>query len=125
MASKNKKEVWKLLLGFVAVLVTILLFTLGDYYFHQLEDGYSVPARYFSNKIIYGTIFGLIAFYLLRKINKGDRVILFSSIVTLALEIRYIFEGYPINFLLVFLLVHFAILVLVSRIIFQLHDLIS
>lgn len=111
----------KIVISFLLVLGIILVFGLVDYFFHQLSAEYSVPPRYFPNKIIYGTIIGLVAFWLLTNLKRlWLKSLIFSAIIAVFLQIRYFFEGYPLDFVVLFLFIHFLILWLVSWVAFKL-----
>ncbi len=111
-----------LALTFLAILSIILLFTLVDFFLHSLSADYAVPERYFTNKIIFGTIYGFAIFLLVRKQKLFLRAFLFSSVLATALQARYFLEGYPLDFVLLFLLLHFLILLPVSWVFFRLME---
>ncbi len=108
-----------LIFVFLSVFVVILIFTFIDYFAHSLSEEYSVPFWYFRNKVIFGTIIGFIAYLLVR--NKGlfARALAFSSSVSILLQARYFLEGYALDFVVLFLFVHFIILLPVSLIAFK------
>jgi len=93
-------------------LIIVLLFAAADYFFHQLSAEYSVPPRYFPNKIIYGTIFLFISLWVFSRLSLWRRSFLSALIVSALLQARYFFEGYPLDFVLIFLFIHFIILFL-------------
>ena len=117
-----KINIKKLVITFVIVLAIILIFALGDYFIHLLDEEYAVPSRYFPNKIIYGTIFGFATLLFLRKQKIFVKSLIFSAVVTLLLQVRYFLEGYPLDFVLLFLAIHFGILLPTSLIIFKLFE---
>lgn len=104
---------------FLIILMIILIFTLIDYFFHLLSAEYSVPSYYFRNKIIFGTIIGFITYLLIRKQKPLAKSLIFSAVISILLQTRYYLEGYPKDFVFLFLGIHFAILWLVSSIIFK------
>jgi len=110
----------KIIIRLVIVLVIILIFTFIDYLAHQTSEEYSVPSRYFTNKVIYGTLIGFISLFFLRKFNFFTKGILFSAIIAVLLQIRYFIEGYPLEFVLEFLLFHFLMLAPISVLAFWL-----
>lgn len=108
------------MLSFFIVLGIILIFALVDYFFHQLSEEYSVPPYYFPNKIMYGTIIGFITYWLFIPMkNPWLKSLIFSAIIAILLQIRYFLEGYPLDFVVLFLFIHFAILWLVSWVTFK------
>lgn len=122
MKQKSDLSKKKLFWMFIIILGIILLFTLGDYFVHILDEEYAVPSRYFTNKIIYGTIIGFISYLFIRKQKIGIKSLLFSLIVSLLLQTRYFLEGYLLSFVILFFFIHFIILFPISWIIFYLFD---
>ena len=112
----------KIFITFIVVLGIILIFTLGDYFIHILDEEYSVPSRYFTNKVIYGTIIGFITFLFVKKKKLLTKSLVFSAVVSILLQVRYFLEGYPKDFVFLFLAIHFAILLPISLIIFKLFE---
>ena len=115
----SKAKIKELVLIFVAIFAIILLFAFVDFLLHSLREEYAVPPRYFPNKIIYGTIYGFFIFLIVRKQNTFMKSLLFSLIVDIVLQTRYFLEGYPFDFVFLFLILHFFILFPVSWIFFK------
>ena len=115
-----KEKIKNLFLIFLIIFAIIILFAFVDYLFHSLSEEYAVPPRYFPNKIMYGTIYGFIIFLLVRKQSHFMKSFLFSLIVDVSLQTRYFLEGYPFDFVFLFLLLHFVILFPISWIFFKL-----
>jgi hypothetical protein len=115
----SKTKIKELVVIFVVISAIILLFAFIDFLFHSLREEYAVPPRYFPNKIIYGTIYGFIIFLLVRKQTPFMKSLLFSSIVDVILQTRYFIEGYPFDFVFLFLILHFFILFPVSWFFFK------
>src|SRR5689334_3503076 len=109
MLTKEKLLNW----AFIAtnLLIVILLFTIGDHVVHGLEDKWSVPDYYFRNKIPFGFLWAVVGYYLARKsANPWLKALIVGAIVAITLQTRYFLEGYPRDFVFLFLLIHFAIL---------------
>ena len=103
----------------IIILTVILLFTIIDHSIHVLKLAWSVPNYYFRNKIPFGFLWGIIGFYCTHKSkNIWIKALIFSCIVSVALQTRYFIEGYALNFVLIFLLIHFIILYFLSSIMF-------
>ena len=109
-----------LFLIFLIILGIILIFTFFDYLAHLIKQEYSVPARYFTNKIIYGTIIGFVTYLFIQRKKLLTKTIIFSLVVGILLQTRYFLEGYSIYFVLLFLVIHFIILFIISYITFRL-----
>jgi quinol-cytochrome oxidoreductase complex cytochrome b subunit len=117
----NKSALFRrLALAVLVVFAVILAFAFIDFLIHSSSEEYAVPSYYFRNKIIFGTIIGLITYYIIRKTPLLAKALLFSAIVSVLLQIRYFLEGYPIKFVVEFLFIHFAILLPLSLLAFYL-----
>ncbi len=116
----SENKIKKLFLIFFMIFAIILVFAFVDFLLHSLRVEYSVPPRYFPNKILYGTIYGFIIFLLVRKQSPFMKSFLFSLIVDVSLQTRYLLEGYPLDFVFLFLILHFIILFPVSWVFFKL-----
>lgn len=120
---KKEKLSWKKVIWiFLSVLGIILLFTLIDFFVHQLSPKYDVPSYYFRNKIIFGTLLGFFSYLVVRKQKLLVKVLVFSAIISVLLQIRYYLEGYPRDFVFLFLGIHFVILLGVSWLVFKLAE---
>lgn len=119
MAKKFNYYKWARVFGLI--LFIILVFAFFDYLAHLLSEEYAVPSYYFKNKIIYGTLWGMVVYLMTFnwKAKLGLRSFVFSFLVALILQVRYAYEGYPLNFVVEFLFIHFAILWVVSYLIFK------
>ncbi|MBS3092068.1 hypothetical protein J4466_01470 [Candidatus Pacearchaeota archaeon] len=106
---KNKKVfIWILLLA----LVIITIATGIDYYIHTLEEEYTVPSTYFTNKIIYGGLFIFIILIIFRKLHPSNKAIIAALVTSLLLEVKYTLQGYPKVFLIIFIFIHFGAILL-------------
>lgn len=110
----------KLFFIFLIILIIISILTFIDYIVHLLNEEYAVPFYYFTNKIIYGTIFGFITYLFIRKLNLLTKALILSAVVSTLLQIRYFLQGYPLYFVILFLIIHFIILAPTAFIIFKL-----
>ena len=104
----------KVFVALIFIFEVILIFTFFDYLIHGLSQEYSVPAQYFINKIIYGTIIGFITYLFVRKKPVLKKSFILSAIVSILLQTGYYLQGYSLNFVLLFLAIHFVILFTVS-----------
>ena len=99
----------------IVLLITVLLFTVIDHAIHELEKAWSVPDYYFRNKIPFGFLWGIVGLLFARKFQSiWIKSLLVSGVISIILQFRYFIEGYPLNFVLSFLLIHFIILYLLS-----------
>ncbi len=121
MATKKKRKVKKEQFGFkqgfvalVFILELILVFTFFDYIIHTISPDYAVPSYYFSNKIIYGTAIGFITYLFVRKRPVAAKSAIIAGATSILLQIRYAITGYPLSFVLLFLVIHFALLYVIT-----------
>jgi len=112
----------KILFAVIFSIVIIIFATGIDFLFHQLSEEYSVPSRYFPNKIIYGAVIIFLCLFVFRKISSSDKAIVVSLITGSLLQVKYFFEGYPSEFVFVFLSIHFFALLIPSWIILNKFD---
>lgn len=113
-AKKPVFEFGKISLAFALILAIILIFTAADYLIHSLSEEYAVPSFYFRNKIIYGVLIGLVAYLVVRNKPLIFKSLIFSASIAVLLQARYFIEGYPLGFVLEFLVIHFLMLVVIS-----------
>lgn len=112
-----KSEVFgfnKAFVSLIFILEVMLVFTFFDYAIHSSNPEYAVPVWYFQNKIIYGTIIGFITYLFIRKRPVIQKSLILSAVISVLLQIRYYIYGYPMQFVLLFLAIHFIILFLVA-----------
>lgn len=114
------EKIKNLFLIFLIIFAVILIFAFVDFLLHSLSVEYAVPPRYFPHKILYGTIYGFFIFLLVRKQSPFMKALLFSLVVDISLQTRYFLEGYPFDFVFLFLILHFLILLPVSWMFFKL-----
>jgi hypothetical protein len=115
----KKLRIREVLLTLAVAIVIVLTFSFFDYLAHSLNIEYSVPPRYFPHKILYGSIIGFIALLIFRKKKPLIKSLIFSAAISILLQIRYYLEGYPKNFVFLFLGIHFVILLATSFCLFK------
>lgn len=99
----------------IVLLIVILLFTIIDHWIHGLENAWNVPDYYFVNKIPFGFLWGVVGLLFARKFqNIWLKAMIVSGVIAVTLQTRYFIEGYPLDFVLLFLLIHFVILYFLS-----------
>jgi hypothetical protein len=103
----------------VLMLEIILVFTFFDYLAHSISPDYAVPSWYFVNKIIYGTIIAFITYLFIKNKPILPKSLILSAVTTVLLQIGYLVRGYPLSFVLLFLVIHFIILFVVSWVAFR------
>jgi hypothetical protein len=113
----------KVIISSFIVLVVIILFAILDFFTHRLNDAWSVPDYYFKNKIPFGFLWGIVGLFFAKKYeNIWIKTLIFSSIIAVALQIRYFIEGYPLNFVFIFLCIHFIYIYLFAFLMFKFFD---
>ncbi len=119
---KLQRELNKAFILFLLAVGIIVLFSAADFFIHKLSKEYAVPQRYFTNKMIFGTIIGFAALWIAKKQKLLIKSLVFSSAVSILLQVRYFIEGYPLDFVLLFLAIHFMILMALSLTVFKLVE---
>lgn len=95
----------------INLLTVILLFTVGDYFVHSLEEYWSVPPHYFWNKVPAAYLLAIIGLFLSTKIrNIWLKTTIVGGFTAVLLQGKYFIQGYPLDFVILFLFIHFAIL---------------
>jgi len=118
-----QKKSLSVLYVLVALAILTLLFALIDYFIHGLSPDWGVPEYYFKNKIIFGFLLSIMALFFTGPIgNVWLRAAIFSAVVGALLQVRYYLTGYPLNFVILFLFIHFAILYVLAAAIFYFMD---
>ena len=117
---KKEFSIKSLISIFFLVLIIILIFSFVDYLFHSTSSRWAVPDYYFNHKIIYGTIIGFITYFFIRKQKPIIKSLILSATISILLQINYYLQGYPKDFVFIFLGIHFIILFVVSLIAFKL-----
>ena len=103
----------KLAVAFVFILEVFLVFTFFDYILHKQILTYAVPASYFGNWILYGTIIGFFLYLFVRNLKTLKKSLTFSIIMTIILQAYYLLI-YSGSFTAALLIADFIIMFLVS-----------
>jgi hypothetical protein len=106
----GKEAALRLVFMFCAVLV----FTFFDWLVHSGWAYLSVPQWYFTNKIIYGTLWAWLVSLFFRKGAIWRQAAWIAGITVILLQIRYILYGYPPLFHAIILPEHFLFLYFAS-----------
>lgn len=118
-----KDKLVKWLFEGLVLLIVILLFTLVDYFIHGLEASWSVPNYYFKDKIPFGFLWGVVGLFVATRVSTINlKALVLAGIVAITLQTRYFLTGYPLDFVLIFLVFHFIILYLLSFIMFKIFN---
>ena len=93
------------------ILAAICIGTVFDWFAHNTNPRFAVPEYYFSHKILYGTIIGIVALRIERRFVRSDRRLAFCVALTVAIliQVRYFLQGYDLTFVLLFAGVHFVV----------------
>ncbi len=95
----------------INLLSVILVFTIVDYLIHGLEEVWSVPPHYFINKVPAAFLLAIIGLFLSARIrNVWLKALVTGGFTAVFLQGKYFIQGYPLDFVILFLFIHFAIL---------------
>jgi hypothetical protein len=101
------KSLFYLLLVCIGI---VLVFTFVDFWAHHLYEYNILPENYFLNKTLVAPLIGFVAYLFIRKQPLMWRAIIFSAAIAILLQSRYLITGYPLDFVFIFMGVHFLIL---------------
>jgi len=104
--------------------VLLLVFLIGtglDWIAHQVNEEYAVPFWYYRNKVIFGVILGFVVLAIARRFTGNPRWLAFwvALIVAVLLQTRYYFMGYSLDFVFIFMAVHFVAFLLPAWFLFS------
>ena len=97
------------------ILLIICLGTVIDYFTHQASPYFSVPATYFSHKIFYGTLWGLVGYIIFRRLIKTHFWLAFtiSAGPSVLLQVMYFIQRHLLPWVtILFLFLHFLMFLL-------------
>lgn len=105
------------------LLVIVAAGTLIDWAAHSLYAPWHVEAEYFRNKIIFGTLWGILGYYALRHIL-GVRTIRAMTwgvpgVIAAVLQTKYFYQGRDLTFVIVFLFLHYLMFLPFSWLVFR------
>ena len=92
------------------ILIIICLGTVIDYIVHLLDVRFSVPFSYFTHKIFYGTLWGVVGYLIFRKYITSSYSLAFviSIVPAILLQVIYYLQGTLLTWVvLLFLVLHF------------------
>ncbi len=103
------------------MLTIVLVATFIDYIVHSLDESFYVPMEYFTNKVIYATVWGFVGVYVLRNwIKDPTRLAIgMSAFIALVLQTKYFLQGYNLFFVFLFMFLHFLMFLVPSIPVFR------
>ena len=116
----KKETKYKFVKEIGLVLVISLIATFIDWIVHSSSPRFYVEPEYYRNKIIFATLWGMIALFVFKKIkNINLKAIIFSGVIATVLQVKYFLQGYDKFFVFLFLFLHFFMLLIPALIIFR------
>lgn len=106
MKKQTKRHIWRSFFLFCAV----LLFTFFDWLVHQSSLILEVPLWYFQNKIIFGTLYAVMAGFFVSDYSLKKQAAIITMLTVTLLQIRYFLSGYTWEFHVIIFPVHLIIL---------------
>lgn len=89
--------------------------TLIDWVVHSSRDAWYVEPSYFTGKIVYGVAWGLFAVVVLRRVLAvtNPRVLALGvpAIISIVLQTKYFYQGRNLDFIILFLFLHYLMFV--------------
>lgn len=113
------KNLWVKQLGLIILIIA--LGTIIDFFTHQITPKFWVPWEYFPNKIIFGSFWGFVAFKIFRRLTQNPRYLALwmSLAVAVILQTKYFLQGYALDFVILFMFLHFGMFLLPALWIFK------
>ena len=112
----------KIPLQILLMLVMMGVATYIDYLTHSANERFFVETEYYRNKIIFGALWGLVGFYVFRIWVKNLDIlaVLVSLVIAVSLQTKYFFQGRPLDFVFIFMGLHFLMFVFPTFTMFRL-----
>ena len=103
------------------MLIVVLVATTIDYIVHSLNESFYVSFDYFTNKVIFATVWGIVGLFIFRNYIKNPTklAIATSAFIAVVLQTKYFLQGYPLFFVFLFMFLHFLMFLVPSIPIFR------
>lgn len=103
------------------ILLIAVVATIIDYFVHSTNPSFEVPAEYYRNKVIFATIWGLIAVWILRNWvrNPTKLAVAMSAVIAVVLQVKYFLQGFDLFFVFLFMFLHFVMFLIPAIPIFR------
>ena len=103
------------------MLIVVLVATTIDYVVHSLSESFYVSFDYFTNKVFFATIWGIVGVFVFRNYIKNPTklAIATSAFIAVVLQTKYFLQGYPLFFVFLFMFLHFLMFLVPSIPIFR------
>ncbi len=100
----------------IALIVLIIcLGTIIDYFVHQMDPRFSVPATYFPHKIFYGSLWAFVGYFVFKKYLTTPLLLAFTmaAVPAILLQTMYYIQKHQLGWVvLFFLLLHFLMFII-------------
>lgn len=111
-------QLWLLFLMMVAG-------TAIDFVVHHSHDAWYVEPEYYVAKIIFGTVWGVVAAWLMIRVLRETRTKALAlgvpAVIAIFLQTKYFYQGRALDFVLIFLVLHYLMFLPGSFWIFSRH----
>ena len=103
------------------MLIVVLVATTIDYIVHSLNESFYVSFDYFTNKVIFATVWGIVGLFIFRNYIKNPTklAIATSAFIAVVLQTKYFLQGYALFFVFLFMFLHFLMFLVPSIPIFR------
>lgn len=105
------------------LLIIAVIGTIIDYIVHSSSIRFYVDPVYYRNKIIFATVVGMLALWVLRNWIKNPTKLALAvyGVIALLLQVKYFILGYDRFFVFLFLFLHYFMLIIPAIPIFRKH----
>ncbi|MEK6855271.1 MAG: hypothetical protein AABX73_03545 [Nanoarchaeota archaeon] len=104
------------------VLLIVVVATLIDWGVHSSRPEFFVDFEYYRNKIIFATLWGLVALWIASKYrieSTNKRALIFAGLISVVLQTKYFLQGYDLFFVFLFMFLHFFMFLIPALIAFN------
>lgn len=114
-------KIKKILKQISLMLVIVAIATGIDYIVHASNESFYVPMEYFTNKVIFATVWGIVGVFVFRNYihNPTKLAVATSAFIAVVLQTKYFLQGYPPFFVFLFMFLHFLMFLPPSILIFR------
>jgi hypothetical protein len=97
-----------------------------DFAVHHSHDAWYVEPEYYVAKILFGTVWGIVAVWLMLRVLRETRIKALAvgvpAIIAIFLQTKYFYQGRALDFVFIFLVLHYLMFLPGSFWIFSRHQ---
>ena len=104
------------------LILVMAIATFIDWRVHESNPRFYVEWEYYRNKVIFGALWGFAGFWVFKRWvkNLDFLALVVSTVIAVSLQTKYFFEGRPLDFVFIFMGLHFLMFLAPAFVIFRL-----